>query len=60
MPAVIWNMTLSIEILARFSGLFYCLAVGAIRKDVRGAAVAVAVAETVSEAALLRLVTAKG
>ena len=32
---------------------FFCLAVGAIRKDARGVAVAVAAAETVSEAACL-------
>jgi len=38
------------------AGFFYCSAVGAIRKDARGAAVAVAAAATVSEAAITRMV----
>jgi hypothetical protein len=51
MPAVIWSGTSSIEASARFGGLFYCPAVGSTRKGERGAVVAVAAAETVSEAA---------
>ena len=51
MPAAIWNPTWDGDALARLGGLFYCSAVGPARKDGRGAAVAVAASETVSEAA---------
>jgi hypothetical protein len=52
MPAATWSTTWNGDALARFGGLFYCSAVGPARKDGRGAAVAVAASETVSEAAI--------